>query len=131
MALAMIWFNFTGTRPRRRHNPYAPASEQEYGPFRNFVVAALEALDPEEARHGLDDGIRDAALADSSRDLADGVAKVMTTASSGAQFDESTIFVTDPNTNVEYRAPLFFEGGRQEQIGPRPLYFTSKTFELK
>lgn len=59
-ALAKLWFQFIGKPPTRSHNPYAPASEQEYGEFRDFVIAAIEALDPEDIKRGLDDNIREA-----------------------------------------------------------------------
>ena len=58
--LAKLWFEFIGKLPTRRHNAYAPASEQEYGEFKDFVIAAVEALDPEDIKQGLDDNIREA-----------------------------------------------------------------------
>lgn len=63
LGLAKLYQVIVGARPTRRFNPYAQIGvsnhEPEYGPFRNFVVAALEPLG-HYAVKGIDDDIRDA-----------------------------------------------------------------------
>ena len=70
-ALAGLWFQFTGKRPTRTYGAhpasddkvYTEAAKGEAGAFRNFVFAVVEALDPEDIEHGLDDNIRKAVKA--------------------------------------------------------------------
>jgi hypothetical protein len=56
LMLANVYRDIKGEWPKRKHNP---VSGNDYGDFRNFVIATVSPIDPKRASHGVDDLIRD------------------------------------------------------------------------
>jgi len=53
--LARLYYDMKQQWPRRSHNP---VSGKDYGDFHDFVIAALEPIDPQRCSAGMDDVIR-------------------------------------------------------------------------